>query len=43
MNPTDELRVVLLFEIWRPELSEADRAFVTALFEAIETYGNQGS
>ncbi len=32
-------RVVLLFEIWRPELDEAERAALTALFEAINDYG----
>ena len=34
-NPADTTRVILLFEIWRPELSEAERALVCTLFEAI--------
>ncbi len=32
-------RVVLLFEIWRPELDEGERAALTAVFEAINDYG----
>jgi aspartyl/asparaginyl beta-hydroxylase (cupin superfamily) len=32
-------RVILLFDIWRPELSEDDRAFIAAVFEAIEEFG----
>lgn len=38
-NDSDETRVVLLFEIWRPELDKAERTAVTALFEAIGRYG----
>jgi len=37
-NDSDSSRVILLFEIWRPELDEAERAQLTALFEAIEIY-----
>jgi aspartyl/asparaginyl beta-hydroxylase (cupin superfamily) len=29
-------RVILLFEIWRPDISNAERDELTALFEAIE-------
>ncbi|MEO1244021.1 MAG: aspartyl/asparaginyl beta-hydroxylase domain-containing protein [Pseudomonadota bacterium] len=32
-------RIILLFDIWRPELSEDERAFVSAVFDAIEDYG----
>jgi aspartyl/asparaginyl beta-hydroxylase (cupin superfamily) len=39
-NDSDSTRVVLLFEIWRPELSEEERVELTALFEAIEIYGD---
>jgi aspartate beta-hydroxylase len=35
-NDSDQTRVVLLFEVWRPELSAAERQQVTALFDAIE-------
>jgi hypothetical protein len=37
-NPTDRLRVVLLFDIWRPELSDAERAAISAMFDAIDGY-----
>ena len=39
MNPSDALRVVLLFDIWRPELDEAERRAVAAMFETIDAYG----
>jgi aspartate beta-hydroxylase len=39
MNPSAEARVILLFDIWRPELTEAERAGVSAIFEAIDGYG----
>lgn len=38
-NRSDATRVVLLFEVWRPELSAAERNALTTLFEAIGTYG----
>jgi aspartyl/asparaginyl beta-hydroxylase (cupin superfamily) len=34
MNPTDELRVVFIFDIWHPDLSEAEREAVAALVAA---------
>ena len=37
-NRGSETRVVLLFEIWRPELTEGERAALTDIFEAIDTY-----
>jgi aspartyl/asparaginyl beta-hydroxylase (cupin superfamily) len=37
-NPADELRIVLLFDIWRPELSEAERRGLSAIFDAIDAY-----
>lgn len=37
-NDSDEARVVLLFEIWRPELTDAERVALTALFESIGIY-----
>ncbi|MFZ5668909.1 MAG: aspartyl/asparaginyl beta-hydroxylase domain-containing protein [Pseudomonadota bacterium] len=39
-NRSNETRVILLFEIWRPELSDEERALVTAMFEAIDAYGD---
>lgn len=32
-------RVVLLFEVWRPEIPEADRAAISQIFQAIGAYG----
>jgi aspartyl/asparaginyl beta-hydroxylase len=38
-NPADRLRVVLIFDIWRPELSAAERRGIAAIFDAIDSYG----
>jgi aspartate beta-hydroxylase len=38
-NDSDRTRVILLFEIWRPELTSDERALVSAMFEAIDAYG----
>jgi aspartyl/asparaginyl beta-hydroxylase (cupin superfamily) len=40
-NKTDETRVILLFDVWRPELSQEERALVVALFEAIDAYAGK--
>jgi Aspartyl/Asparaginyl beta-hydroxylase len=37
-NDSEDTRVILLFEIWRPELSATERHALTAMFEAIGTY-----
>ena len=37
-NPTGELRIVLIFDIWRPELSQAERNGVSAIFDAIDRF-----
>jgi aspartyl/asparaginyl beta-hydroxylase (cupin superfamily) len=37
-NDSDETRVVLLFEIWRPDLTVAERNALTAMFDAIGSY-----
>ncbi len=37
-NPSSEIRIILLFEIWRPELSEAERQGISAIFDAIDTF-----
>ena len=42
-NDSDETRVVLLFEIWRPELDAGERAALTAMFEAISAYESDAS
>ena len=35
-NESDSDRVVLIFDVWRPELLDEERAAVTAIFEAID-------
>lgn len=42
-NPTDQTRVVLLFEIWRPELSAEERRLVSALLEASDNFSGQST
>jgi len=37
-NDSDQTRVILLFDVWRPELTAAERTLVTQLFEAIDAY-----
>lgn len=37
-NP-DRLRVVMIFDIWRPELTETERELVSALLEAADRFG----
>ncbi|MFM2411004.1 MAG: hypothetical protein RL481_1832, partial [Pseudomonadota bacterium] len=34
MNPSAELRVVMIFDIWHPALDEADRAGIKAVIES---------
>jgi aspartyl/asparaginyl beta-hydroxylase (cupin superfamily) len=38
-NLSDETRVVLIFDVWRPELTDEERGLVAALIEAVDTYG----
>jgi len=40
-NRSDRARVILLFDVWRPELSENERALVAAMFEAIDAYSGE--
>jgi aspartyl/asparaginyl beta-hydroxylase (cupin superfamily) len=37
-NKSNETRVILLFEIWRPEISPDERAALTTIFETINDY-----
>lgn len=37
-NESGKLRVILLFETWRPELSREERDLVTAMFRAIDAF-----
>lgn len=38
-NPTEQ-RVILLFDIWRPELHQEERALIQTIFEVVEDYTN---
>lgn len=38
-NESNEDRIILLFDIWRPELSAEERKFVATVFDAIEEFG----
>lgn len=38
-NTSDQLRVVLLFDIWRPELTLDERDLVAAMLTAVDSYG----
>ena len=37
-NNSDEDRILLIFEVWNPSLSEAEKEFITRLLEAVEKY-----
>jgi len=37
-NPSGELRIILLFDIWRPEISEEERDGISAIFHAIDDF-----
>ncbi len=41
VNDSTETRVILLFDIWRPELTEEERGLVNALFESIDSHTGQ--
>jgi aspartyl/asparaginyl beta-hydroxylase (cupin superfamily) len=38
-NDSDQTRVILLFDVWRPELTAVERESVAAMFEAIDAFG----
>jgi len=40
-NGSDRTRVILLFETWRPELDEEERALVSTMFSAIDEYSGR--
>ena len=40
-NRGTELRVILLFEIWRPEISADERSDLVRLFEAVDLYSGE--
>lgn len=38
MNPTSELRIILLFDVLRPELGPGERSAISAIFDAIDQF-----
>lgn len=40
-NDSDKVRVILLFEIWRPELTTEERGLVSAMFESIDAHNGK--
>ncbi|MBI1407860.1 MAG: hypothetical protein GC145_17235 [Caulobacter sp.] len=38
-NNSDQDRIILIFDIWRPELTLDERAMVAGLFAAVDAYG----
>jgi aspartyl/asparaginyl beta-hydroxylase (cupin superfamily) len=40
-NGSDRVRTILLFDIWRPELDEAERAGIVAICEAIDGFSER--
>ncbi|MDH4386117.1 MAG: aspartyl/asparaginyl beta-hydroxylase domain-containing protein [Caulobacter sp.] len=39
-NDSDQDRIILIFDIWRPELTPAERDMVRGLFSAVDSYGS---
>jgi aspartyl/asparaginyl beta-hydroxylase (cupin superfamily) len=39
LNPSDQLRIVFIFDVWHPDLDAVERDAVTALIEAVEGSG----
>ena len=37
-NESDETRIVLLFDLWRPELTDDEKAGISAIFDTIERF-----
>jgi aspartate beta-hydroxylase len=40
-NSSKDLRAILLFDIWRPEVTADERTLVTALLKSVDAYGPQ--
>jgi aspartyl/asparaginyl beta-hydroxylase (cupin superfamily) len=38
INPTNEIRIILLFDIWRPELGSDERSAISGIFDAIDEF-----
>ncbi|MEX2129932.1 MAG: aspartyl/asparaginyl beta-hydroxylase domain-containing protein [Pseudohongiellaceae bacterium] len=42
-NRSDQTRVVLIFEVWRPELTGEERKLVGTLLEGVDNYAGSSS
>jgi aspartate beta-hydroxylase len=42
-NSSDQTRVILLFEIWRPEMTQDECNLVAAMLEAVDSFGKDDS
>lgn len=40
-NGSQETRIVLLFDLWRPELSQEERVFVSQVYEGMAAYSDE--
>ena len=38
-NLSSELRVVLIFDVWRPELSDRERTLISTMLASINKFG----
>lgn len=38
-NRSTDTRIILLFDIWRPEISDTEKEALVAIFEAVDAYG----
>ncbi|MGZ9114244.1 MAG: aspartyl/asparaginyl beta-hydroxylase domain-containing protein [Brevundimonas sp.] len=41
-NDSGQDRTILIFDVWKPEITEEERALVSAMFQAIDSYGAGG-
>ena len=41
-NDSGQDRTILIFDVWKPEVTEEERALVSAMFQAIDGYGAGG-
>jgi aspartyl/asparaginyl beta-hydroxylase (cupin superfamily) len=38
MNPSGELRIILLFDVWRPEITGEEREAISSIFDTIDKF-----
>ena len=42
MNDSGKDRTILIFDVWKPEMTDEEKSLVSAMFQAIDGYGNGG-